>query len=70
MKLLSIELETVTAVPPENIESPSGKLFLSKVTGLIALRNLPELEFVVRASEKLAEREKIFSFSISRILEI
>ena len=56
LKSLRMELKIRFSSTPV----PSGTLLLSKVTALVALRQMPHLDFQVRIDPEHAHRECIF----------
>ena len=60
LKSFKIRLETDTVFPPKGTSVPLNNMFLSKVTGLVALRQLPDLDFQVTAPFEAANRKLEF----------
>ena len=65
LKSLEIELQTEFTFSDEQL--PSGLFFLSKVTALVALRQMPHLDFQVKIRPEHAKRECKFYLCFARI---
>ena len=52
---MELELKNQSMPPKEDSEIPTGKMFLSQVTRLTALRRMPDLVFEVMAPFEAAE---------------
>ena len=67
---LELELKTHSDSPTHETKLPLGKMFLSKVTGLTALRRMPDLVFEVMAlfeeAECKLEAKMLFALAIFR----
>ena len=67
LKSLQIELETEFAFTDEQQQFPSGQFFLSKVATLVALRQMPKLDFQLRIRPEHAQREFKFELILAPV---